>query len=168
MTSSAASIAQGVSSGGSVTIEFAPETWWNGASMTVASIRQPTNGHNSIQMWRNAVRHPERRGYSQSHWRKISRGAARPMKRISSASCSPVAPIAGLNGTPHDRCTICAKPPIHYMDISDRHVIERTLTCENGHKWQQTFGTSYTPRMNWDERAAPNGTRASYQEGEGL
>jgi hypothetical protein len=59
------------------TIGFAAETWWNGSSVTIARI-PPPNGRNSktIKMWRNAVLHPERRGYSQSHWRKISRGRA--------------------------------------------------------------------------------------------
>lgn len=58
---------------------YVVEAWWDGASMTVATMPSLPNGRNSkvIQMWRNASRHPERRGYSQSHWRKISRESRR-------------------------------------------------------------------------------------------
>lgn len=58
---------------------FVVEAWWDGSSMPVATMRPlPTNGVKSktIEMWRNAIRYPERRGYSQSHWRKLCKERA--------------------------------------------------------------------------------------------
>lgn len=63
-----------------MTIELAPDTWWNGVSVSVATMPSLPNGRGDrvLKMWRDARLPKRRRGYSQSHWRKIIR--SRPVE----------------------------------------------------------------------------------------